>query len=102
MNFFMANCPFEKCWYVPFLREGGGSGKVYVLYAQLNVNNYGWPLNSFILSIVKADEGAGLNHTIEEFYSLYAIFLYAYNYNYSFSEKGFEAGIFIFMAGHLG
>ncbi len=29
---------------------GGGSVKVYVLYTQLNVDNYGWPLKSFIFA----------------------------------------------------
>ncbi len=35
----MAYFPFEKQWYVQFLR--GDSAKLYVLYTILNIANYG-------------------------------------------------------------
>ncbi len=70
---FMANLPFEKCWYVHFLRGEGGVRK-YVLYTHLNVDNYGRPLSGISNKTLKVSTGS-CNVTLHSLFS-FLVFWY--------------------------
>ncbi len=47
---YMAYYPFEKCYCVHFLR-GEGLRNCMFLYTDVNVDNYGWPCEMYIVHI---------------------------------------------------